>query len=81
MKWHIDSDGNAFNELGMVIAPIKKTINDHTTFEIYLWWPQIDLYDDLAVVDTLSEAKAFIKGYATGYNDKIDEEDCNEQAD
>ena len=60
MEWHIDSDGNAYNELGMVIAPLKKTINDHTTFEIYLWLPQIDLYDDLAVVDTLSEAKAFI---------------------
>lgn len=75
--WHIDSDGNAFNELGAVIAPLKKTINDRTTFEIYLWWPQIDLYDDLAVVGTLSEAKAFIKGYAAGYNDKISEEKNN----
>lgn len=73
MSWHIDSDGNAYNELGTVIAPVERTINGHTTFEIYLWFPQYDLYDDIAIVDTLSEARAFIKGYATGYNDKAAE--------
>ena len=71
--WRIDSEGNAYNELGTVIAPVEITINGHTKFEIYLWFPQIDLYDDIAIVDTLSEAKAFIKGYATGYNDKAAE--------
>ena len=75
MSWHIDSDDNAYNELGTVIAPVERTINGQAKFEIYLWFPQIDLYDDIAVVDTLSEAKAFIKGYVTGYNDKLSEDE------
>ena len=77
--WHIDSDGNAFDELGTVIYPVEKSVKSitgsRTTFEIYLWFPQADLYDDIAVVDSLPEAKAFIKGYAAGYNDKISEEE------
>ena len=73
MSWHIDSDDNAYNELGTIIAPVEITMNGHTKFEIYLWFPQYDLYDDIAIVDTLSEAKAFIKGYAVGYNDKAAE--------
>lgn len=74
MSWHIDSDDNAYDELGRVIAPVERTINGHTKFEIYLWLPQYDLlYDDIAIVDTLSEARAFIKGYAIGYNDKAAE--------
>ena len=71
--WRIDSEGNAYDELGTIIAPFEKTINGRTMFEIHLWFPQYNLYDDLAVVDSLGEARAFIKGYAEGYNDKAAE--------
>ena len=75
-KWLIDSDGNAYNELGNVIAPFYDRERDG--FIVYLWFPQYDLYDSVSPynepIASIEEARAFIRGYVQGYNDKINEE-------
>ena len=75
--WRIDSDGNAYNHLGLIIAPFEKILNGKSSVEIYLWIPQIDFYDELATVGTMAEARAYIRGYAAGYNDRADVEETN----
>lgn len=75
-KWLIDSDGNAYNLLGTVIAPFYERECDG--FIAYLWFPQYDIYDNVSSDNepfaSIEEARAFIRGYAQGYNDRIDEE-------
>lgn len=73
-KWLIDSDGNAYNLQGTIIAPFYE--HEHGGLIVYIWFAQIDLYDNLTPVNsplaTLDEARAFIRGYAQGYNDRND---------
>lgn len=71
-KWFIDSDGNAYNLQGTIIAPFR----EHDGLTIYIWFASFDLYDNLTPEDsplaTLEEARAFIRGYVQGFNDNID---------